>query len=41
MPFEEAATHAEQRAAMAELRYLEGFPDSVRRLAGDRPEGCS
>jgi hypothetical protein len=33
LPFEESMTHAELRAAMAELRHIEGFLDSVRQSA--------
>jgi hypothetical protein len=35
MPFEVSMTHAELRAAVADLRHLEGFLDSVRRSADD------
>ncbi len=33
LPFEESMTHAELRAAMADLRFIEGFLDSVRESA--------
>lgn len=35
MPFPESMTHAELRAAAADLRHLEGFLDSVRLSADD------
>jgi hypothetical protein len=33
LPFEESMSHAELRAAMADLRFIEGFLDSVRQSA--------
>lgn len=35
LPFEESMTHAELRAAIGDLRHVEGFLDSVRRSADD------
>ena len=35
LPFEESMTHAELRAAIGDLRHVEGFLDSVRRSADE------
>jgi hypothetical protein len=35
LPFEESITHAELRAAVADLRFIEGFLDAVRRSADE------